>query len=409
MGLVSLATEACQRLFALIESDFTPLSLCQDAKPYLDSLNGDEASEQKLVDYVTPLKQIIFFRLTKQLSQVYVSMTISNFEKAASIVPFSIAEKWMASAARQQGMSIQIDYFSKAIVFGSGRRVDMKSMRQPLIDMGHKLQQALARVAPEEQHKKEKLEKKGIAETIDKRVSEETKQIRQRKEEIERRKEASERRRELQQREELEKERKKEAREAEVERARQAEERKRREQEREEHKRREAAIAQNKEMLDQMKKIAETKAVNLKVDGKKITEIEADDLAKIGIDKIKNARDAQLVRERQEKIRLRKLESKRIDHHARALREQSASLIDDWANTIREQDEKFLDSQESKNADVQRAEHEVALKEKTALAPFKDAKDEWTDEILEQRYEKYQKQCEEREQRCAIKIAEQQR
>lgn len=33
-----------------------------------------------------PLKQIIFFRLIKQLSEVYVSMTIEDFEHAASIV-----------------------------------------------------------------------------------------------------------------------------------------------------------------------------------------------------------------------------------------------------------------------------------------------------------------------------------
>ncbi|CAJ1388243.1 unnamed protein product [Effrenium voratum] len=72
-----------------------------------------------------PLKQIIFFRLIKQLSEVYVSMTIEDFEKAASIVPFSIAETWMANASRQQGISIQINYMQKAIIFGAATKVDM--------------------------------------------------------------------------------------------------------------------------------------------------------------------------------------------------------------------------------------------------------------------------------------------
>merc|ERR1719229_1529885 len=41
-SLLPLASEPCKKLFALIESDFTPLSLCQDAKPYLDEIaNGD--------------------------------------------------------------------------------------------------------------------------------------------------------------------------------------------------------------------------------------------------------------------------------------------------------------------------------------------------------------------------------
>jgi len=43
-SLLQYAAEPVQRLFALIESDFTPLTLCQDAKPFLDQLS-DENSE----------------------------------------------------------------------------------------------------------------------------------------------------------------------------------------------------------------------------------------------------------------------------------------------------------------------------------------------------------------------------
>merc|ERR1719203_2781776 len=200
-GLLALASEPCQKLFALIESGFTPLSLCQDAKPYLDEISNGNHFDDKLVHYITPLKQIIFFRLMKQLSEVYANMTIENFERAASIVPFSVAEKWMANAARQHGINIQINYSDKAIVFGAPRKVDMKSMRQPLIEIGLKLQQAMQRVAPEEQHKKEKIEKQQLSQNIVRRIEEETKLIRQRKEEIERRKEASEKRKEIQERE----------------------------------------------------------------------------------------------------------------------------------------------------------------------------------------------------------------
>ena len=111
----------------------------------------------KLLEYVVPLKKIIFFRLMKQLSEVYANMTIENFERAvrhvlcsllcksnisgcltfflekrccnnvlftkASIVPFSLAEKWMANAAKDQGINIQINYSQEAIVFGAPRKV----------------------------------------------------------------------------------------------------------------------------------------------------------------------------------------------------------------------------------------------------------------------------------------------
>merc|ERR1719478_699328 len=49
-GLLKLATEPCRKLFDLVESDFTPLSLCQDAKPHLDEIALDE----KMLSYVQP-------------------------------------------------------------------------------------------------------------------------------------------------------------------------------------------------------------------------------------------------------------------------------------------------------------------------------------------------------------------
>ena len=407
-GLLQLAGEPCKRLFALIESDFTPLSLCQDAKPFLDEISNTlDMFDGKLVNYITPLKQIIFFRLMKQLSEVYANMTIDNFEKAASIVPFSIAEKWMANAARQHGINIQINYSHKAIVFGAPRKLDMKSMRQPLIEIGYKLQQAMQRVAPEEQHKKEKLEKQQLSTDIVQRIEQETKMIRQRKEEIERRKEESERRKEIQEKEAMEKLKKQEAKEAEAERARQEEERHRREKEREEQKRKEQSMIKNKEMLEEMKKQADSlKAANLKVGGKKITEIVADDLEKIGIGEIEKAREAQVQRERQEKIRQRKLESKRVDHLARALREEEQKLLDEWADNIEEQDREYLDKAEDQNTEEQRKAHTETLKERTILLVYKDTVDDWVNEKLEDRKDKYWKAEEERETRVLQKIAE---
>eukprot|EP00929_Paragymnodinium_shiwhaense_P085951 TRINITY_DN4640_c1_g1_i2.p2 TRINITY_DN4640_c1_g1~~TRINITY_DN4640_c1_g1_i2.p2 ORF type:complete len:1291 (+),score=520.77 TRINITY_DN4640_c1_g1_i2:132-4004(+) len=405
-GLLALASEPCQRLFALVESDFTPLSLCQDAKPFLDEVATDKVCDGKLNAYVTPLKQIIFFRLMKQLSEVYSNITIQNFEKAATIVPFSVAEKWMANAARQQGINIQINYSQKAIVFGSSRKVDMTAMRQPLIELGHKLQQAMQKIAPEEQHKKEKLEKQQLSVNLARRVEEETQRIRLRKEEIERRKEADEKRRELAEREEMERERRKEAKEAEQERQRQVEERKKRELDREEQKKKDARIAKNKEMLEQMKKQADARSVNLKVGGKKITEIEADDLENIAFEQIEKARESQVQRERQEKIRQRKLESKRIDHLARAMREESQDLMDKWAQKIQDQDDIFLEGEEAKRADQQREAHEEGLKEKAALAIFQPARESWMKEQLGEREAEWEEACMARERRCLTKVVE---
>jgi len=386
-GLLQLSAGPVQKLFALVESEFTPLSLCQDAKPFLDEIGKGELFDGALTQYVTPLKQIIFFRLMKQLSEVYSNMTIDNFEQAASIVPFNIAEKWMANAARQHGINIQINYQHQAIVFGAPRKVDMKSMRQPLMEIGHKLQTAMNRVAPEESGKKEKLEKQQLSANIVKRIEEESHKIRQRKEEIERRKEESERKRQEKEKEALEKQRRQEAKDAEAEKVRQEEERRRREAERAEQKRKEAELNKNKEMLEQMKKQADSaKAANLKVGGKKITEIEADDLENIGIDKIEKAREAQVLRERQDKIRNRKMESKRVDHLARALREEEVPMTYSWADQVEEEDAEFLEKATAKNVEEQREKHTVDLKERDYLIIFQKAKDEWQEGLMEDRY-----------------------
>lgn len=405
-SLLPLASEPCKRLFALIESDFTPLSLCQDAKPFLDQINQDDVCEGKLKNYVTPLKQIIFFRLMKQLSEVYVSMTIEDFERAASIVPFNIAEKWMANASRQQGINIQINYMQQAIVFGAATKVDMKSMRQPLIEIGYKLQQAMQRVAQEELHKKDKLDKVTLLTNIRERMEKETKMIRLRKDEIERRKEESEKKKQIREREAMKKLREQEEAEAAAERKRQDEERRRREADREEQRRKEAEIAKNKEMLEQMKKQAEQKAANLKVGGKKITEIEEEDLEKISFDQIEKAREAQLLRDRQDKIRNRKMENKRIDHLARALREEQLPLLEDWAIDIEDTDQKQLDEAEKRNEGEQRKKHEELLAEKRQLSAFVHAKEGWMEPLLDDRRDDYEEQLMAQRRRLLQKVAE---
>jgi len=385
----------CQGLFALIESDFTPLSLCQDAKPFLDELENSELCEGKLAMYSTQLKQIIFFRLIKQLSQVYASMTIPHFEKMASIVPFSIAEKWMANAAKQQGINIQINYSQQAIVFIHRQKVDMKAMRQPLMEVGFKLQQIMQKVNPGEQQKSEKLEKQQLTTNIERRIEEEHQLIRQRKDEIERRKEASERRKEIEEREALEKIRKQEAREAESERLRREEERKKREADKEEQKRKEQEMAKNKELLQQIKKQA-VASEKVKVGGKKIKEIQEEDLEKIGLESIEKARQEQVQRERAEKIRQRKLETKRVDHLARALREGETEKMSDFAKEQETADKEFFREAKSRQNEEAKSKHQELLVEKNKLVCYLSTQQKWKKEQMKGRNQEYDRKMNER-------------
>merc|ERR1712129_34861 len=134
--------------------------------------------------------------------------------------------------------------------------------------------------------------------------------------------------------------------------------------------------------------------------------IVADDLEKIGFDQIERAREAQVQRERQEKIRQRKLESKRVDHLARALREDEMDYLEEWASEIEEEDNAYLDAAESKNAEDQLRQHEVALKEKQVLSAYQKTKDKWADSQMEERHEKYQTAMEEREEKLVQQVVD---
>merc|ERR1712136_707507 len=103
--------------------------------------------------------------------------------------------------------------------------------------------------------------------------------------------------------------------------------------------RKEAELAKNKEVLEEMKKNAE---------------IAASDLEEITFDQIKKAQEAQVTRERQEKIRQRKMENKRVDHLARALREEERDKLDNWVSDIQEQDREFIRQAEDRLAEEQR-------------------------------------------------------
>merc|ERR1712217_451980 len=326
--------------------------------------------------------------------------------QAASIVPWSVAEKWMANAARQQGINIQINYSQQAIVFGAARKVDMKSMRQPLIEIGAKLQQAMQRVAPEEQHKKEKLEKQQLSQNIVAHMEKESKLIRQRKEEIERRKEESEKRREIERREAEERQRQVEAREAEQERQRQEEDRRYREKEKAEMARKARGLEKNKETLKTIKQTAgDMGNTKLVVGGKKIAEITEDDLHNISAEQIEAAREGQLKRDRQEKIRQRKLESKRVDHLARAMREEERPKIAKWSTDIEKEDNAKIDKAEANNANDQLQKHKELLAERDLLKQFQAAKDEWVNERMEKREEEHNEVSREREYRLQKKVA----
>merc|ERR1712087_344330 len=194
--------------------------------------------------------------------------------------------------------------------------------------------------------------------------------------------------------------------EMEAENQRQEEERKRRDEER----KKQQADDKKRREAENMLKDLQAKSADLNkamtVGGKKINDITAADLETISPEQIEAARQVQLKRDRQEKIRNRKMESKRVDHLARALREEERPLLNKWKDQIQQKDDKFLEKAEAQNADEQFKKHEEALKEKTALIGFRDGKEAWCEEKLADRQADWEEELSAQKRRLMGKVAE---
>merc|ERR1712125_187764 len=99
------------------------------------------------------------------------------------------------------------------------------------------------------------------------------------------------------------------------------------------------------------------------------------------------------------------MESKRVDHLARALREEERPLLNKWKDQIQREDEKFLEKAEAQNASEQYKKHEEALKEKTALIGFRDGKEAWCEEKLADRQADWEEELSAQKRRLMGQVA----
>lgn len=318
-------------------------------------------------------------------------MTVEEFKKVLEpIITLNDAERWIVACAVASNSvingGVQIDYMRKAIVFGDTAKADRRStLRQPLIQIGNTMLNELKRVNNEPEREPEATEEQVLK--FQKRMEEERNLIRDRKAEIEKRKEVRER----VEHEREEKERKErlalEKKEMEDEIKRQEEEKIKRDKERELAKKKERDLAKNKEMLEDMKRQA-NQAVSkgasvVKIGQKKLTDLSAEDLEKLDASQIEKAREAQLNTERTQKVRLRKAEAKRVDHLARALREEEINRLPQHRIGIEKEDILFFEEYKQKRAKEEERKHQERMQTKQIFLPFESIIQKWQRDQME--------------------------
>merc|ERR1719201_1772187 len=136
--------------------------------------------------------------------------------------------------------------------------------------------------------------------------------------------------------------------EEEESRRRMEEEAKRRASEREEKAAKDKEAERTKAYLESIKDKVGKSASNIKVGDKSLKDIEFEDLNKIDMSELEVAREGAMRKEREALIRVRKAELKRVDHTARALREEEVELLKGWKVTVQENTQKTLKDVQAK-------------------------------------------------------------
>jgi len=119
-GLLKRARPEIRELYAILEVDFHPLSICKKISPILTKI----ADDPDMKAYVQPLQQVILTRLFQQLSQVYDSvqlqfvLDLASFPSPFEINP-TVIEKFIMNGCKKGDLSIRIDHSAGVLTFES--------------------------------------------------------------------------------------------------------------------------------------------------------------------------------------------------------------------------------------------------------------------------------------------------
>eukprot|EP00922_Rhytidocystis_sp_ex-Travisia-forbesii_P049216 GHVS01073300.1.p1 GENE.GHVS01073300.1~~GHVS01073300.1.p1 ORF type:complete len:847 (-),score=149.92 GHVS01073300.1:83-2623(-) len=400
--IVACASPAAQEIYNLIEDDFTPLKLCSQALPLLNSLTDTE--------YVSALKRVVFHKMITQLSTVYNSMSIDYFTTdicTEDFLPWVEAEKLVVSLVEQGQVQIRLDYAQRALYFGSACTDATVAMRHNLSNLAKQLAQGVQAFKRGqlgvEAAAADKEERERFLETFNKQIEIEHLRVKRRNVENEHRrqeKQAEQVKAEEERKRHLELQKQQDDK---LEAQRREDAQKRREEKRlsEEKSREKSETAEL--MLAEIKKLTNTKLVTIK--GRHIDDINVDDFLEgnVAYEDIERAQDEQRNRERIERIKQRRLEAKRTDHFVRACREEEEEALNNWKEQILNGDTGSLLQLQSKVEQEHRATFEEGLVEKQRFEYAVDFKTDWIAEKMITRAEEYEEGKKEQTERLAIR------
>jgi len=373
------ACEPARRLYDVLEGNTTALELSEVTRPILEEIQ--QFNDGKLSQYNYELKVSVCHSILAKLCVVYSTMRLSSFKKTMDILPWNEVEKTAAAASKTGLVSLRFNYAEDTVDF-STEDFSATAMRNSLISIATTVRDFEHTFFEEEIKKSEETKRKALFENLMDRRSEEESEILHRRHVIEDRKQVREKQ-ELEQ-EELEKKQAQEQAEKdeEAEKKRQAEEAKRRDRDREERIKKEKEAERTKTLLETIKEKAGKASANIKVGDKSLKDLDVEDLENLDMSQLDKAREQQQRKERDVLIRQRKAEMKRVDHTARALREEEVKLVPEWRTAEVARISKQIEAQQEKKIKLLKDKHDKMVEAKSLMTPFKRWKNEWFEEQM---------------------------
>ncbi|OII71256.1 translation initiation factor 3 [Cryptosporidium ubiquitum] len=444
-NILGLSLPVCQQLYGVIEGRSNTLKLCVSTNGLLTNLMEIDPDFN---EYTRPLKVTILTKLFLLISKVYSSICIDQFLKNIcpnDFLPWTDTEKLLVQLSNSSIINLRIDYARKCIYsvdkcLGYNNSTNNKSGNLNNVGLcisgssqilttnninnnnsGSKYNNQLSVSAFMLENLLRNLDKDNIkiglqnqntkiSQMVQRRLPIEMISMEKRIEEIKlRRKERIE---ELKRVEEDKKRQEKEAKAQEelLEIQKREEDRRRREEARQLEEIKKNKIEACRIMLDTIKKLAfkNTNSNKIVLKGKLLDEITLEDLleGKILYDDLERLQEEQCNFERQERIKQRKQEAKRLDHLARAYRLEEIPLINEWNNKIIQSDKELhkqlQDSYLLKIEEIKKEAH----KEKEILKTILPYLNNWRDKQLEIRKEELMDELKVQRLRCIKKIKE---
>jgi translation initiation factor 3 subunit A len=398
-GLLKRARPEIRDLYAILEVDFHPLSICKKISPILVKI----ADDPDMKPYVLPLQQVILTRLFQQLSQVYDTVQLSfvidlaSFPEPFEVTP-SFIEKFIMNGCKKGDLSIRIDHAAGVLTFESDIFSSTKSLhpsssadkdsssvqklqstpseivRSQLTRLAKALYLTCTNVDPSFVAEREAA--KELAYSRAKAgADEEHRATLARRDVIEKKKEAAESALLKKEKEEAQTRMKRaeEARAAEA--ARVAEQQRKRELER-------VKVEQERIRQEELKKQLAELSLDTKIDMENITDLDSNQLRAMKL--------AQLEKEKRELNDKLRVTGKRIDHLERAYRVEEVKILpQDWE---RQKAEDLAAYEEKRRLTLEntKRQHEEAVALKKRLSRLVGAYETFRDDIKKQRHHEFE-------------------